>query len=166
MCFIDLSIKNLYDRFFFYFINFTFYYFNEMEIAGNHICVSFLIKYLIKNKQTKRVDFLDQAIRGRLIWLAEWRVGPPPSTHTSAVMADFDYYDDRDRAYGSFGGSRGWDVHCNWQLSHISSKNEIHLTSAKLGLCSMVISSAQGPGPAARSSSLYPELAFAVTRRT
>lgn len=23
-------------------------------------------------------------------------------------MADFDYYDDRDRAYGSFGGSRGW----------------------------------------------------------
>lgn len=27
--------------------------------------------------------------------------------HTAAVMADYDTYDERDRAYGSFGGGRG-----------------------------------------------------------
>lgn len=27
--------------------------------------------------------------------------------HTAAVMADYDNYEDRDRAYGSFGGGRG-----------------------------------------------------------
>lgn len=36
------------------------------------------------------------------------REGPPPPLDTAAAMADYDSYDDRDRAYGSFGGGRGY----------------------------------------------------------
>lgn len=48
-----------------------------------------------------------QALSGQLNLASPCDVKDLLLRHTAAVMADFDNYDERDRAYCSFGGGRG-----------------------------------------------------------